>query len=147
MTDQIPTQIPPSAGGASTEMQAGAAPLFAAGGEHAASAAAGALAAADPASLAASAAPAHPAEADAQAAAAVLATTWQYNKKVTALWSINQSCNSWAGIEGLGWRKLFSGIETSTIALTIIAASARATQGLVSFREESDGMVHEIYAF
>lgn len=146
MTDQIPTQNPPSAGAASAETHAGAAPMFAAGGAHAASAAVGALAAADPASAAATTAPARPAEADVHAAA-VLTTTWQYNKKVNALWSINQNCNSWAGIEGLGWRKLFSGIETSTIALTIIAASARATQGLVSYREESDGMVHEVYAF
>jgi hypothetical protein len=148
MTDQIPTQIPPSAGAASADVLGGAAPLFAAGGGPPVSAAA------DPASLTAAAAAAggagalgRPAEADAESAAAVLTSTWQNNKKVNALWSINQNCNSWAGIEGIGWRKLFSGIETSTMALTIIASSALATQGPITYREEPDGMIHEIYAF
>lgn len=146
MTDQIPTQIPPGAGEASADMQAGGAPLFAGGGEGGGAASA-AVAAAAPASGGAASAALSPAGADTTAAAAVLTSTWQYNKKVSALWSINQSCNSWVGIEGLGWRKLFSGLETSTMALTIIASSARATQGPTTYREEPDGMIHEIYAF
>src|ERR1700730_11134411 len=143
MTDQTPTQIPPSAGAASADTHAGAAPVFVASGAGAASAAA---TAADLSGVAPPAARG-PAEADVTGAAAVLTSTWQYNKKVSALWSINQSCNSWVGIEGIGWRKLFNGLETSTMALTTIASSARTTQGLISYREEPDGMIHEVYAF
>jgi hypothetical protein len=135
MTDQIPTQIPPGAGDAVTAA-ADSAPTLAAPDGGAAAAAAGA----------ASGPALDPSEAGAKVGAAAVSTTWQSSKKVTALWSINQNCNSWVAIEGIGWKRLFAGIETSTMALSIIAASAKATQRLINYREEPDGMIHEIYA-
>ena len=74
-------------------------------------------------------------------------TTWQANKKVNALWTINQDRNSWFGVEGIGWRHLANVDETSVTALTMLVGHARATGALVNYREESDNLVHEIYVW
>lgn len=31
-------------------------------------------------------------------------STWQNDKRISALWSINQNRNSWVGVAGIGWR-------------------------------------------
>jgi hypothetical protein len=156
MTEQIPTRIPPSAGEAGAAGAGGAADAPASPGVPSLASSAGGTA-----GVAASTAAAAPtltvgeaggagAAAGAlagSAAAGATATTWQYNKKVAAVWSINQSCNSWAVVEGIGWKKLYDQPESTTMALTIIMASAKVTQGPIDYREESDAMIHEVYAF
>jgi hypothetical protein len=84
----------------------------------------------------------------AQAAAVAAVTgTWRTNQTVTALWSINEVRNAWMYVSGLGWRKLYNGRDGAFRALVALASHARQTGRPISFREEADGMVYEIYAW
>ena len=74
-------------------------------------------------------------------------TAWQNNKKINALWSINQNRNSWTGIEGIGWKKLVNNSDSAIMALTMLAAHAFQKGSIVNYRDESDGMIHEIYVW
>jgi hypothetical protein len=82
-----------------------------------------------------------------EAGVAVEAVTaaWQTNKFVTALWSINETRNAWMHVQDVGWRKLYNGRDGAFTALTMLAGQARQTGRPISFREEPDGMVYEIY--
>lgn len=73
--------------------------------------------------------------------------TWLNNKRVSALWGINQNRNSWVYITGVGWKKLANNSDTAVVALTTLAASAKLTQTNYNYREESDGMIHETYVW
>lgn len=75
------------------------------------------------------------------------ATVWQYGKKINALWSINENRNSWVGVTGVGWVKLANNNDTAIVALTMLGADAKLTQGTVNYRQESDGMIHEMYVW
>lgn len=81
------------------------------------------------------------------AGAAAGVAAWQSNKKVDGLWTINQDGNSWMAVAGVGWKKLAHANETSVTALTVLAAHARATNANISYREEADGKIHEIYVW
>jgi hypothetical protein len=74
-------------------------------------------------------------------------TTWKNSRKITALWSINQNRNSWAHIMGIGWKKLSNKCDSGSIALTVLASSAKLTQTPVNYREEADKMIHEMYVW
>ena len=89
------------------------------------------------------------AEANISAAQALSAsaTVWQYGKKINALWSINENRNSWVGVTGVGWVKLANNNDTAIVALTMLGADAKLTQGTVNYRQESDGMIHEMYVW
>jgi len=81
------------------------------------------------------------------ASASASATVWQYGKKINALWSINENRNSWVGVTGVGWVKLANNNDTAIVALTMLGADAKLTQGTVNYRQESDGMIHEMYVW
>ena len=72
---------------------------------------------------------------------------WLNNKRVGALWGINQNRNSWVYITGVGWKKLANNSDTAVVALTMLAASAKHTQTNYNYREEADGMIHETYVW
>jgi hypothetical protein len=78
---------------------------------------------------------------------AIGATVWVSNKKINALWSINENRNSWVGVAGVGWVKLANNSDTAIVALTMLGANARQTQGNVNYRQESDNMLHEMYVW
>jgi len=78
---------------------------------------------------------------------AVGASVWVSNKKINALWSINENRNSWVGVAGVGWVKLANNSDTAIVAFTMLGANARQTQGNVSYRQESDNMLHEMYVW
>jgi hypothetical protein len=69
------------------------------------------------------------------------------DKRVTALWGINQNRNSWAHIAGVGWKKLANNSDSAVVALTILAAHAKQSQTNYTYRDESDGMIHESYVW
>jgi hypothetical protein len=71
--------------------------------------------------------------------------TWQNNRTVTALWSINETRNAFMHVHELGWRKLYNGRDSAFVALTALASQARQTGSPIAYREEADGMVYEIY--
>ena len=80
-----------------------------------------------------------------QTAAEGVTATWRSNMTVTAMWSINEPRNAWMHVKDLGWRKLYNGRDGSFTALVSLAGQARQTARPITFREESDGMVYEIY--
>ena len=73
--------------------------------------------------------------------------TWQADKRVTALWSINQVRNDYAYIAGIGWKKLYNASDSSITAMTMLASHAKEKNTRFDYREEADGMIHEIYAW
>jgi len=74
-------------------------------------------------------------------------SAWQNNKKLTALWLNQQNRNSWIGVDGIGWKKLANTNDSSSVALTMLAAHAREKDAVVNYREESDNMIYEIYVW
>jgi hypothetical protein len=74
-------------------------------------------------------------------------TTWLGDKRVSSLWSINQVRNSWVGISGVGWIKLSNASDSGIVALTMLASHARQMQTRFDYRQEGDGMIHEVYAW
>lgn len=79
--------------------------------------------------------------------AGIAATLWHTDKRVTALWAINQNRNSWMGTNDAGWQKLANNSDTAIVAMTMLASNARDTNGSITYRTESDGMVHEMYVW
>lgn len=74
-------------------------------------------------------------------------TAWQNNKRITGLWAINQSRNSWVHVDGIGWKKLANNSDSAIVALTVLGAHAREKNSPVNYREEADGMVREMYVW
>jgi hypothetical protein len=74
-------------------------------------------------------------------------TAWQKNKRINGLWTINQNRNSWIGVSGIGWRKLANNSDSGIVALTMLSAHAREKNSPVNYREESNGMIHEMYVW
>jgi hypothetical protein len=72
-------------------------------------------------------------------------TLWQRSKQVTAVWCKSEERNSWVAIAGVGWKKLADYSDSANVALSILAAQALQTSRNIDYREESDGMIHEIY--
>jgi len=72
---------------------------------------------------------------------------WQSKKQITATWSLNQNRNSWVSVSDLGWKKLSNNSDSAIVALTMLAAHAREKGSVVNYREESDGMIHEMYVW
>ena len=74
-------------------------------------------------------------------------TTWNNDKRVTALWSINQNRNAWVYINGVGWKRLSTASDSANLALTLLAAHAKQSQTNYTYRDESDGLIHEAYVW
>jgi hypothetical protein len=81
------------------------------------------------------------------AAAGGGATVWNNGQTVNALWSINQDRNAWMSVAGVGWAKLSNASETGIMSLNVLASHAKQLQTQINYRQESDNMVHEIYAW
>jgi hypothetical protein len=74
-------------------------------------------------------------------------TAWNNDKRVTALWAINQNRNSWVYINGVGWKRLSTASDSANLALTLLAAHAKQSQTNYTYRDESDGLIHESYVW
>jgi hypothetical protein len=74
-------------------------------------------------------------------------TAWNNDKRVTALWSINQNRNSWIYINGVGWKRLSAASDSANLALTVLAAHAKQSRTNYTYRDESDGLIHESYVW
>jgi hypothetical protein len=86
-----------------------------------------------------------PAGVGAAGAVGAVTATWRTGVNVTALWSINQPRNAFMFVPNVGWKKLFNGRDGAFTALVTLASQARQTGRPISFREEPDGLVYEIY--
>jgi hypothetical protein len=78
-------------------------------------------------------------------AVGAVTATWRTGVTVTALWSINQPRNAFMFVPNVGWKRIFNGRDGAFTALVTLASQARQTGRPISFREEPDGMVYEIY--
>lgn len=74
-------------------------------------------------------------------------SVWQRGQRITALWGKSEERNTWVSIRGVGWKKLSSASDSANLALTALASHAFQTGRTVDYREESDGMIHEIYVW
>lgn len=74
------------------------------------------------------------------------ASVWLQNKKISALWSINQNRNSWIGVAGVGWKRLATDSDSAIVALTMLSAHAKQMDRVVNLREDS-GQIKEIYVW
>ena len=74
-------------------------------------------------------------------------TAWLSDKRVSGLWSIDEVRNSWVAITGVGWKKLHNTSDSALTALTMLGAHARQMSCRVDYREEADGMIHEMYVW
>ena len=92
-------------------------------------------------------APPPPAASSSIQGATAVTGTWRTGQKVVGIWCVDETRNTWILVEGLGWRKLFNGRDGAFGALSTLAAQARQTNRPISFREEADAMVYEIYVW
>lgn len=76
-----------------------------------------------------------------------IATVWNNSATINALWSINQDKNSWIGVAGIGWKKLSNASDSGIVSLTMLSSLAKQSGSTVYYREEDDGMVHEMYVW
>jgi len=74
-------------------------------------------------------------------------TVWLNNKRITGLWSLNQNRNSWVYVDTVGWKKLANNSDSAIVALSMLGAHAREKASAVNYREESDGMIREMYVW
>lgn len=72
---------------------------------------------------------------------------WHSAKRITGTWCINEVRNAWVYVDGLSWRKLANGLDSVTLAMSLLGASALATGTATDLREEADGMIHEMYVW
>jgi hypothetical protein len=71
--------------------------------------------------------------------------TWTSNVTIDAGWAINETRNAFFRVAGGAWKKVYNGSDGAFLSLQTLVNQARQTARPVSFREEADGLVHEIY--
>ena len=71
--------------------------------------------------------------------------TWRQSVVVTALWSINETRNAWIHLQNIGWKKIFNSRDGAFTTLVTLSSQAKQTNRPITCREESDGMIYEIY--
>ena len=74
------------------------------------------------------------------------AGVWYTNKKVVGVWTIAQTRNAWVNLSDLGWKKFYSGSDSSIVAFNILAGTALEKGTLVNVMIENDQIV-EMYAW
>lgn len=74
-------------------------------------------------------------------------TAWQSDKRIVALFSSADPRNVWVAVGGVGWKRLFNANDSALEAMAIIVAHAKQLNSPVNYREEADGLIHEVYAW
>jgi len=74
-------------------------------------------------------------------------TAWVTNAHVSALWANNSGRNGWAYVTGVGWKKLGGTTDFAHLGLVQLARLARDTNAGVNYRDEADGLIHEMYVW
>jgi len=72
---------------------------------------------------------------------------WLDDKRISATWCINQNRNVYVAITGVGWKKLANNSDSAIVALNMLGTHARQMNSPVNYREEADGMIHEMYVW
>lgn len=74
-------------------------------------------------------------------------TAWHNSKKITSMWSNSSSLNAYAGVDGMGWKKISNSNPSSFVSLVAILSLAEQTGAATNLRIEADGEIHEAYVF
>ena len=69
----------------------------------------------------------------------------QTDKRVSALWCNRSTRNAFVHVTGIGWKKLSPANDSSWNAMVLLATQARQTGCRIDYRDEADGLVHEIF--
>ncbi|MCW2714532.1 MAG: hypothetical protein JWN88_1579 [Frankiales bacterium] len=85
-----------------------------------------------------------PGSAAGQAAVAAVGA-WQSDKRISAMWCNRSPRNAFMHVTGIGWKRLSPASEASWNAMVMLATQARQTGCRIDYRDEADGLVHEIY--
>lgn len=72
---------------------------------------------------------------------------WLNDKRISMVWSISENRNVFVAVTGVGWKKLANNSDSAIVALNIMACNARQMNSSVNYREEADGMIHEMYVW
>jgi hypothetical protein len=74
------------------------------------------------------------------------ASVWYNNKKIVGLWSDKDTRNSWANIQGMGWKKVSTANNSSSSSLTMILAHARERSRTVKIQLDNN-LISQVYAW
>lgn len=74
------------------------------------------------------------------------AGVWNNNKKVNALFSTNETRNSWMSVVGTGWVKLANTIDSANEALTVLSTTAKVKNSPINYLLDG-GQVTQIYVW
>jgi hypothetical protein len=74
------------------------------------------------------------------------AGVWNNNKKINALFSTNETRNSWISVVGTGWLKLANNTDSANEALTVFATAAKVKSSPVNYLLDG-GKVTQIYVW
>jgi hypothetical protein len=69
----------------------------------------------------------------------------QADKRVSALWCNRSTRNAFMHVTGIGWKRLSPANDSSWNAMVLLATQARQTGCRIDYRDEADGLVHEIF--
>lgn len=81
-----------------------------------------------------------------EAVSAVEAAVWHNNKRVNGLYTTLHARNSWMSIVGMNWKRLSVSNDSSSQAMTQLAAHCREKSCRIDFAEENN-LVKEIYVW
>ncbi|MEZ4910238.1 MAG: hypothetical protein R2774_05200 [Saprospiraceae bacterium] len=71
---------------------------------------------------------------------------WNNNKKVTGLFSTNETRNTWMYVANTGWVKLANSIDSANEALTVLATSAKVKNSNINYLLDGN-QVTQIYVW
>jgi len=74
------------------------------------------------------------------------AGVWYSDKKINALYTTNETRNSWINVVGTGWVKLANNIDSANEAFTILATSAKDKKSPANYCLEN-GQVTQLYVW
>ena len=69
------------------------------------------------------------------------------DKRINALFCTSQTRNAWVSVQGVGWKKLSNTSDSALGAMTMLGAHAKQLGCRVDYRDEADGMIHELYVW
>ena len=71
---------------------------------------------------------------------------WHNDKRVNALYTTNETRNSWMSVVGTGWVKLANNIDSANEAFTVLATSAKVKISPVNYCLDNE-QVTQIYVW
>lgn len=74
------------------------------------------------------------------------AGVWNNDKRVNALFSANETRNSWMSVVGTGWVRVANNIDSANEALTVLASNAKVKNSPINYLLDG-GQATQIYVW